>query len=211
MTCHHDDTLLDDYLEGVTPVERADEMRAFVQHLDGCAHCQALVRDVTLIRDAARTLPVHALPAGTWARIDAAIQSVPERASRRAWLPLAAAAVITFAVVALDQRGAPALRATAELASLDTIAETLIDEHDYEGAIDRLQAIAPAAEMDTDPALQATVRAGLDTLDRAIADARDALARQPESIVARQGLMDALDTKVALLQDSVTLMQDTMP
>ena len=33
MTCHHDDTLLDDYLDGVTPVGRADEMRAFVLRL----------------------------------------------------------------------------------------------------------------------------------------------------------------------------------
>ena len=36
----------------------------------------------------------------------------------------------------------------------------------------------------------------------------DPLAREPESVVAQEGLIDALDTKVALLQDTVALIDD---
>jgi hypothetical protein len=211
MTCHHDDTLLGDYIDGTAPPGRADEMRAFVQHLEDCARCQALVRDLSLIRDAARTLPVHALPAGGWARVEAAIAAAPARATRRAWLPLAAAAAITFAVVALDHGAGSTSGGEDPTVAAESVTAPLFDEREYAGAIERLQTIDLASNADADPALHAAVRAGIETLDRAIADTRDALAREPESVVAQEGLIDALDTKVALLQDTVALMQDSTP
>jgi hypothetical protein len=45
----------------------------------------------------------------------------------------------------------------------------------------------------------------LAAIDRAIDESRAALADEPSSAVAQDSLLDALDTKVALLQDTVAL------
>ena len=45
-------------------------------------------------------------------------------------------------------------------------------------------------------------------IDRAINESRAALAQEPASVLAQESLLEALDTKVALLQDTVALASD---
>ena len=45
-------------------------------------------------------------------------------------------------------------------------------------------------------------------IDRAISESRAALAEEPASALAQESLLDALDTKVVLLQDTVALASD---
>jgi hypothetical protein len=49
----------------------------------------------------------------------------------------------------------------------------------------------------------------LAVIDRAIDESRAALAQEPASTLAQESLLEALDTKVALLQETVALASDT--
>lgn len=211
MNCEHYDDVLNDYVDGATADGRADAVQAFTGHLASCERCQALVRDFSLIRQTARSLPTELPPAGAWSRLEARLGDAPNSRSR-AWVPLAVAAALALLVVQVGGPRDQATPAVAELALPSDEANTWLDERHYTSAIDRLEALgATTVDTGTDPSATATIRAGLDTLDRAIADAREALAHDPESVVAQEGLVDALDTKVALLQDSVGFMEDTTP
>jgi len=53
---------------------------------------------------------------------------------------------------------------------------------------------------------QSALRATIDEIDSAIGEARDALARQPGDEWSQESLLDALGSKVALLQDTVALL-----
>ena len=81
---------------------------------------------------------------------------------------------------------------------------TVAEEH-YEQAIVGLQQIADAQNTGLDPETRAVLRQNLAVIDRAISESRAALATDPASTLAQESLLDALDTKVALLQDTVAL------
>ena len=49
----------------------------------------------------------------------------------------------------------------------------------------------------------------LAVIDRAIDESRAALAQEPASTLAQESLLEALETKVALLQETVALATDT--
>ena len=154
--------------------------------------------------------PTSVPPATVWSRLETELAPTAPRHSR-AWLPLAAAAAVAL-LVARGSAPVALSRATSPVALADDGDAAWLDERSYTGAIDRLQAIDNAPpDVETDPSATATIRAGLDTLDRAIADAREALDREPESVVAQEGLLDALDTKVALLQDTMAFLEDPTP
>jgi hypothetical protein len=53
------------------------------------------------------------------------------------------------------------------------------------------------------------LKENLAVLARAISESRAALADEPANALAQDSLLDALDTKVALLQDTVALATDT--
>jgi hypothetical protein len=62
----------------------------------------------------------------------------------------------------------------------------------------------------TEPALVA-VHTSLDALDQTIGEARDRLMREPGDEVSQDLLLSALESKVALLQDTVALAGDFDP
>ena len=84
---------------------------------------------------------------------------------------------------------------------------TMAEDH-YEQAIAGLQQIADSQNARLDPDTRAVMRQNLAVLDRAISESREALSTEPASALAQQSLLDALDTKVALLQDTVALASD---
>jgi Putative zinc-finger len=78
----------------------------------------------------------------------------------------------------------------------------------YEKAIAGLEQVANASDSPLDPDVMASLHRNLGVIDKAIAESRTALIAQPNSRVAQQSLFDAFRRKVALLQDTIALMNE---
>ena len=81
-------------------------------------------------------------------------------------------------------------------------------EKHYQKAIDDLQIIANKDTGELDPEVAAVLQKNLTVIDTAISESRVALRAQPSSTNAQDGLFDALRTKVALLQQTVELINE---
>ena len=78
----------------------------------------------------------------------------------------------------------------------------------YDTAIAALAGAAREGDSSMDPALAAKLQKNLDVLDRAIADSRSALAGNPDSVPARDSLLEAMQRKVAVLQQTVAVISE---
>jgi anti-sigma factor RsiW len=221
-TCERLVEALDDYLDGRAGAAARASIDA---HLARCTTCPALVADVRAIRAVARTLEPIEPPAGVWRRVHAQVQrDVPARASWldrlglsltgwRALQPIGAVAGLLLVVASLTWVGARlAIPPAGTVASgADTLVEFQLAEAEYGDAIVRLQVAADAAAPRLDAFTNATLASSIDDIDLAIGDARDALAREPGNALSQENLLDALGSKVALLQDTVALAGDFDP
>jgi hypothetical protein len=235
MTCERLVDALDDYLDtrlSGTPAGEADVER----HLAGCAACRALVADVRALRAAARTLEPIEPPAHVWQAVRAGVADarLPRRRAERAggsllerlgfsssgWQsvlqPLGAAAALVLMVAGLtwvSGRLAPAPPAlpAPTVAAGGQLVEFQLAEAEYTDAIERLEEATQSASPQLDTATTEALRASIDDIDMAIGDARDALAREPGDTVSQDSLLDALSSKVALLQDTVARLGNLEP
>ena len=221
MNCERFDDLLNDYVDGVRATDHRSDGRfaAFEQHMAGCVCCQALVADLTSIRLAASTLDEHIPPPRLWATIASSIDEQQRQpwwqrqlgGAFSAWVPAAVAASIALLLVAggwnvwqQRQIGTP-----QHVSAPQPEAESVPAEQHYEQAIAGLQQLADAQNAALDPATRAVLTKNFAVIDRAINESRAALAQEPASTLAQETLLDALETKVALLQDTVALASDT--
>jgi len=139
------------------------------------------------------------------------------------WLPwLAAAAALVLATfVGLryapgrSQLAAPASQARdgAAQASAGDAAQSVENElrqaeAHYENAIKGLEQIANAEQNALDPRTAATLQKNLAVIDQAINESRAAIRSQPASEPAQQSLIENFKTKIALLQDTVALINE---
>lgn len=193
MNCDQYDDLLGDYVDGIRHPE-------FERHLAACARCQALVADLTSIRRTAATLEEQLPPPRLWARIAASLEEKPRRSI--AWMPVAVAASLALVIA-----GATWLAWRQSPAETPQQATAIPADAHYEQAIANLQQAADAQNAALDPMTREVLRRNLAVIDHAIDESRAALANEPANAVAQESLMDALDTKVALLQDAVELNQ----
>jgi hypothetical protein len=207
MNCEAFTELLNDYVDGVRPRDDAAavDRAAFGSHLAGCERCQALVADFSRIRIAASTLEEHVPPPRLWTSIAASAESQPRRAFR--WSPVAAAAVLALVIV-----GATWVAWTLRPAEPREPAAVALEqtppapvEAQYAEAIAGLERLASAQDAALDPQTRTVLQQNLAAIDRAIDESRAALADEPANALAQDSLLDALDTKVALLQDTVAL------
>ncbi len=155
----------------------------------------------------------------------------PARSPRYALLAIAAALVLAVgaAIVALvtqyrsNPTPPPAIAATtaapaaadanADVAIESVEAEFRLAEQHYQNAIAKLE---QAARLDQagrdantlDPQTAAMLQKNLQVIDQAIAESREAVRSEPLSAAARDSLFDALRRKVALLQDTIALMNE---
>jgi anti-sigma factor RsiW len=109
--------------------------------------------------------------------------------------------------------------ATADSTVQDVESEFRMAEQHYQNAITKLE---QAARLDQvpgsapsqgdqatlDPGTAAMLQKNLNVIDSAIAESRAALRSEPQSAAARDSLFDALKRKVALLQDTIALMNE---
>ena len=109
----------------------------------------------------------------------------------------------------------PSGNAAAEVAVESVEAEFRLAEQHYQNAITKLeqaarldQAAADPNRQVLDPGTAAMLQKNLQVIDQAISESRSALRAEPLSAPARDSLFDALRRKVALLQDTIALMNE---
>ena len=221
LTCEQLGERLDDYLDASGRPEDRRRGDAVDAHLATCPDCSALVADVRAIRAAARTLEPIAPPEHVWRQVRARVSvDTPPRGSwldRFGWHsisePVGAVAVLVLLVGSLTWIGGR-LTDTQPVQMADasaTQAEFQLAEAEYAEAIDRLEEAADAAAPRLDALTGATLESSIHDIDTAIGDAREALALAPDDAVSQESLLDALGSKVALLQDTVALLGDLEP
>jgi anti-sigma factor ChrR (cupin superfamily) len=219
---HPNDTVINDYVdEELDPRERA----GVEQHLQSCARCRSLVDDLREIQSVAKSLDLREPPVRSWTRLERAIrlEKTPAQQRRTApylWLGAAAAIVLATVVgMRIAPRGAdtrvpatptaPADSAQAVEPSAQLVESELREAEDhYEKAIKGLEQIANAEQNVFDPHTAATLQKNLAVIDQAISESRAALRSQPTSEPAQQSLLENFQAKVALLQDTVSLINE---
>lgn len=208
------------------------QQRDVERHLEACANCRALVTDLRSIRAAAFMLDRREPGAALWAKLQAAVAAEPAPRGRvlgfvrlrqgfggsswPVWLGAAAALVLATVIglLPLMNRGAAPDAATngddaaPEVTVESVAAEFEAAEKHYQKAIDDLQTIANKDTGELDPEVAAVLQKNLTVIDQAISESRVALRSQPSSTNAQDGLFDALRTKVALLQQTVELINE---
>ena len=210
------------YVEGeLDPLEE----RSVERHLEGCAACRALVADLRTVRAAAFTLDRREPPADMLVRIKARIAAEPKPAGRLmawpntptawgTWLAAAAALLIatTIGLAPLVRPASPSggqIDASAPAALVDSVqADLEAAEQHYDRAIQGLEQIAKSDTAELDPQVAAVLQKNLQVVDQAIDESRAALKTQPASATAQEGLFEAMRTKVALLQQTVELINE---
>jgi anti-sigma factor RsiW len=192
-------------------------------HADTCDACRGLLEDLVRIRDAAAALPALEAPDRTWLQIAGRLRqegrisdapSAPARRSYAVWLAAAAALVLAVATAVLLLLPRPAPQSAATTAAPDTkTVETVQNEVDvaqqqFEKAIADLEKVAKANQQALDPETSATIDKNLGILDQAIAENRAVVTSEPASVAARDTLFQALRSKVTLLQDTISLINE---
>ena len=210
------------------------EQRSVERHLEGCENCRALVEDLRSIRAAAFMLDRREPKAETWSKVQAAIAAEPApkgrlldmSAARRSfrgtnwpvWLGAAAALILAtmIGLLPLMSRPEPAHDDSAEATAADgteatvesVTAEFEAAEKHYQKAIDDLQTLASKDTGELDPQVASVLQKNLSVIDQAISESREALKAQPANASAQSGLFEGLRTKVALLQQTVELINE---
>ncbi|MBI3400436.1 MAG: zf-HC2 domain-containing protein [Acidobacteria bacterium] len=222
---HPIETTIHDYVDDALDAGARAELD---RHLESCAACRLLVDDLREIHGVASSLDLHEPPSRAWSRIERAIRMEPaanraasgpaeagrQATARYAWLAAAAALVIATGVglrfYPTSRPGAPADKtapATSEAAQ-SVEAELREAESHYEKAIKGLEQITRSEQNTLDPRTAATLQKNLAVIDQAISESRAALHVQPDSEPAQQSLLDSFKSKIALLQDTVALINE---
>jgi anti-sigma factor RsiW len=156
--------------------------------------------------DAARASQASDRGASIAARLNASRYTIT-------WLAAAAVLVLATAIglrYGLAGRPAPqgagdgAIEASAQAVE----AELREAEAHYDKAIKGLEQIAQSEQSSLDPRTAATLQKNLAVIDQAISESRAAIRSQPASEPARESLMENFKTKLALLQDTVALINE---
>jgi hypothetical protein len=218
---HPSESAINDYVDGTSdPFDR----NAVETHLAACPVCRQLVEDLREINRATGTLEHREPPARAWGRIERAIkleQRDRPRSVFTAFKPaywLAAAAVLVLATV-IGWRLVPGrdpnpadisgeMSASARQAAEAIESELRLAESHYENAIKGLEQAAQSDQDALDPRTAATLQKNLAVIDQAINESRAAMREQPSSEPAKQSLIENFKTKIALLQDTVALINE---
>ncbi len=207
MTCEQCSEWLGDAVEGTLDVEREAQLDA---HCRGCEACREMLGDLREIRAAAATLDRRIPSPALWSAIAASVQpatawrNVPRLATAAALvMMLGAAAWLGMGRQSLDTADRPSSDLARNAAS-----ELQLAEQHYAKAITALEQLTVQRDTTLDPSVAAEIAQSLQSIDRAINDSRAALKSDPESFVAQTSLLEALRMKVAVLQETVSLMND---
>jgi len=205
----------------------AVKQRSLERHVETCEACRALLSDLKTIQAAAFTLDRVELPPHLWGAIRARVAEEPagrgrllawprSRTSLGVWIAAAAALLIATTIGVyplLRSTGAPPQQAAADQPNAHEIvasvqSELQAAEEHYDKAIQGLEQIAKTESGALDPQVAAVLQKNLQVIDQAIGESRTALNAQPTSADAQESLFDAMRSKVALLQQTVELINE---
>jgi hypothetical protein len=219
--CHDIESRLSELVDGTLP---PGELREVEAHLESCASCRGVRRDLERVRRAARLLGPVPPPDHVWLEVAGQVRpAAPPRVPRtspaasqaaiRQWIGIAAMLVLVTAGAYFVMRPPGAPNAPAgNAAGADAVqaAKTEMERaaEDYEEAIRKLEALAKEGSNALDPGLAATLQRNIQTIDGAIAESRSAVDQAPQSVPARESLFEALKTKVGVLQATLNLMNE---
>lgn len=212
MTQHLDDQTLSDLLDdALDPIARSEAE----EHLATCDACVTRTERMRMLVGKAAALPrAMPAPAGEWAAIRPRLGSRATRSTRwwtrRSALLAAGLALViaSSAVTALVMRGprdvavqpvAPAETAPALTPRLAAL------EHEYATVTRDLERELSERKHALAPETVAAVERSLRTIEGAIAEAREALARDPGSETLARLLVAGHDQKVELLRQATRL------
>jgi hypothetical protein len=223
MSCRDYRDAIAEFVDGALDPARQRDLE---RHVEGCPVCRALVADLKSIQAAAFTLdrielPPHILPALKGRLADEPLPSrhrllafPRSRAARAAWMAAAAALLVIttaglWSVLRSPERPATEQAQTAPVDPTDAIASLTAElqaatKH-YENAIQQMEQIAKSDNDALDPQTAALFQKGMQVIDQAIDEKRAALRAEPTSAELQEGLFDAMRSKVALLQQTVEL------
>ena len=221
--------LLDDYVTG----DLSEEARPAVEdHVTTCALCAAEVGSLKRIMARAGELPKSIdPPADAWSNIRSAISrdesavragsSVSRSGIWQRRYVLAAAAVLIAVLSStgtilyvkghysgMSSSGSVANNSSSE-ATPATLAAFTIEENNYLRTASILQDLLDQQEASLAPETVAQLRASLRTIDEAILEARNALARDPANKLLVQMLSASYRQKVDLLRRTTELTRGT--
>jgi anti-sigma-K factor RskA len=211
--------LLDDYVSG----ELTEGARGTVaDHIAACEICRAEVESLKGILARAADLPTSIDPPSTaWLTIRAAIERDKEAVAadhgikgREFWRPYVLAAAIVLAAVlssggtalymrsrSVDGNSSRLVASTAsETGTPATLAAFTIEENTYLRNVAVLQDLLDQQESALAPETVAQIKASLRTIDEAILEARNALARDPANKMLIEMLSGTYRQKMDLMR-----------
>lgn len=217
---------LSEYLD--EELDEADRVE-LEAHLAECATCAHVLRQLQDVKETAANLQDRPPEVDLWQGISERVRAIPQaqpdvvdiregrqRQVRRFHftLPQLAAAGIALVLISagggwlarpnLVQSSAPSPSAAAQpAAAVAVLAGFEIAE--YDAAVDELQQILEQGRDQLDPGTVAVLDRSLDTIDRAIAEAREALSGDPANSYLSTHLANTMNRKIRLLQHAATL------
>ena len=209
MTCEQCNEWLGDAVDGTLDADRQAQIDA---HCRGCLACRELLADLKDIRATAATLDRLTPSPDVWRAIAAKVRPAAPKPRIGVGVPqLAAAAALVIVLGAAAWMATGAYwRDRTDSAAADLVrnaaSELQLAEQHYTNAITTLEQLTVNRDSTLDPSLAAEIAQSLASIDRAIDDSRAALKSDPNSFVAQTSLLEALRMKVALLQETVSLM-----
>jgi hypothetical protein len=232
MTCRDAETFLHEALDAPLPPADAAALAA---HLDTCSACRDLEADLSLVRGAAESLDPPIVSSTLWPALAAQLEREgllspaavgpahtpwQKYLQTYTWMALAASLLAGIGAALVWRASTPVTPAKAIVTAPPAAAPgnvrdrraveaieielRLAAEH-YEKAITALEGLAAEDRTRIDPAVAQVVERSLGLIDIAIADSREALQRQPGSLVAQTSLFEAYRQKVSLLQDLIAM------
>lgn len=207
---------LNEYLDGdLDPRDR----RIVESHLSGCESCRRGLDELSALVRAAGELPPVEPPDRIWESIAASLReraplsqpAAPAASWRKALYPaLAAAAVLVLGVslwLVLRESGTEPPAGQAALANMVTEELRAAETH-YDKAIVGLEQIIAQNDGVLTPELTSVLNQNLDLIENAIDESRTAIATEPQSTAAQESLLQALRSKVTLLQNTILLINE---
>lgn len=236
MTCEHARTHLQDRIDGTLDAARGPELDAHLATCAVCRALAADLETITEAAAALPPMEVPdrlwLQVAGQWRaeQPDAVSTEHLSTVPRHGWLHgLAAAAVLAVAAgggwiawratsvnsneaatqVLLPRPDAMTAGNVSDAALVESAQKDLeAAEQLYIRAIAGLEQAALASRDALEPHVVAVLERNLEVIDEAILDSRAAVHREPQSVIARESLFDALRKKVTLLQDTIAIVGD---
>ena len=205
------------------------------QHLDQCDACRALANDLRRIRDLADTLDEPVPPDHVWLQIAGRLrqegrvhdrlapvatghrrlrqprQSCGSASPPRSSWPSARRCCCCYRS-SPDRRRAPARTEQGNAAGADAVQSGVEDlrkaERLLQSGVAKLKEGLGSENQALPTDMAGTLDRNLQILDQAITESSDALQKEPQNVAARNSLFEALQRKISLLQDTITLMNE---